>query len=244
LLGLRHGLRTVDRGLPRAFSLGDAYRRRFLESHGTVLCKEIRGERRLPTPCIKVVSLAPVRYARMGGNDDGVTPSNERREAHVRLYNHFAEHNFHCARAVLQSLTRTIPITRELLDAVSLFMGGTLFEGQTCSALTAGIMAVGLKIGEIEDSPLRVLRMIATMAMGGDAFKDGMNKFNRAMNTGHTMARMFRAEFGSTQCRSVTGCDFSLLMGAGDYMEADSISRCRVIAARVAEMAEQTCAAG
>ena len=44
---------------------------------------------------------------------------------------------------------------RELFDAVSAFMGGTLFMGKTCSAFTAGVMAIGLQAGEIENSYLR-----------------------------------------------------------------------------------------
>jgi hypothetical protein len=48
-------------------------------------------------------------------------------------------------------------------------MGGTLFAGMTCSALTAGVMALGLAVGEIENSHTRVARMIATMAVRGAA---------------------------------------------------------------------------
>ncbi len=71
-----------------------------------------------------------------------------------------------------------VPVNQELLDASSAFMGGTLFKGLTCSAFTAGVMAIGLKIGEIENSYLRVTRMLALMVSGGDAFSDGVNKFN------------------------------------------------------------------
>jgi hypothetical protein len=39
-----------------------------------------------------------------------------------------------------------------LLDATSGFIGGTLFKGMTSNALTAGVMAIGLKAGEIENS--------------------------------------------------------------------------------------------
>jgi hypothetical protein len=31
-------------------------------------------------------------------------------------------------------------------------MGGTLFMGRTCGAFIAGVMAIGLEAGEIEDS--------------------------------------------------------------------------------------------
>ena len=32
------------------------------------------------------------------------------------------------------------------------FVGGTVFTGMTCSALTAGVMAMGVALGEIENS--------------------------------------------------------------------------------------------
>ena len=66
----------------------------------------------------------------------------------------------------------------------------------TCSALTAGVMALGLALGEIENSHVRVARMLATMAMGGDGMVDGVNKFNRVMNLGHELSEWFEGEFG------------------------------------------------
>jgi hypothetical protein len=65
-------------------------------------------------------------------------------------------------------------------------MGGTLFTGMTCSALAAGVMARGLALGEVEHSRRRLVRLIATMALGGDAFADDVNAFNRVMNLGTT----------------------------------------------------------
>ena len=53
-------------------------------------------------------------------------------------------------------------VTQELLDATSAFVGGTVFAGVTCSALTAGVMLIGFELGEIEDSLPRVLRLIGT----------------------------------------------------------------------------------
>jgi hypothetical protein len=40
--------------------------------------------------------------------------------------------------------------------------------------------------------------MIGTMAAGGDAFANDLNKFNRVMNLGHELARWFRGAVGST----------------------------------------------
>ena len=132
----------------------------------------------------------------------------------------------------------TVPVNQELLDATSAFMGGTLFKGLTCGAYTAGVMAIGLKIGEIENSYLRVTRMLALMIGGGNAFTDDVNKFNRALNTAHRLSKWFRKEFGSTQCQAITQCDFSCKESVGKYIASDGITRCRKIAKMVAEQVQ------
>jgi hypothetical protein len=135
---------------------------------------------------------------------------------------------------VFHHLEHAIPVTRELLDASSGFMGGTVLTGMTCSALTAGVMALGLALGEVENSRLRVLRMIGTMAVGGDAFADQLNAFNKVMNLGHELSQWFAGEFGSTQCRAITQCDFSTMEGVGRYIGGGAAARCNVIAQSVA----------
>ena len=110
--------------------------------------------------------------------------------------------------------------------------------GMTCSALTAGVMALGIALGKIERSRLRVLRMIGKMAAGGDAFADGVNNFNRTMNLGHQLATWFTSAFGSTQSRAITGCDFSTTVGVNQYIDSDGVARCQVIAQQVAARVE------
>jgi hypothetical protein len=149
------------------------------------------------------------------------------------------DNEFHCAHAVFQRLRPRKIVDQELLDATAGFIGGTLFTGMTCSAFTAGVMAVGVMIGEIENSRLRVLHMIAKMAAGGDAFDDDINKFNRVMNIGNRMARWFTDVFGSTQCRAITQCDFSTKSGVAKYIEVECVARCKTIAATVAETVEK-----
>ena len=99
-------------------------------------------------------------------------------------------------------------------------------------------MAVGLKLGEIEDSFPRVVRMLATMIAGGNALADHMNKFNRVMNIGNRMSKWFKKEFGSTLCREVTQCDFSSLGDVHRYIENGSLTTCKIIAEQVARQAE------
>jgi len=100
-------------------------------------------------------------------------------------------------------------------------------------------MAAGLRDGEIEDSYLRVIRLLAIMTVGGYAFDDRLNKFNRSMNRGYRLSKWFVKEFGSTQCQEITECDFSDLQGISNYIEGRCINRCRIIADKVAEKVQQ-----
>jgi hypothetical protein len=77
--------------------------------------------------------------------------------------------------------------------------------------------------------------MIGTMAVGGNAFADELNAFNRVMNLGHELARWFKTEFASTQCRALTRSDFASATDVRGYVERDSTSECERIAHRVAD---------
>jgi hypothetical protein len=237
--GLEHGLSTEHDGLPSVIRAGHDYDRRFRECHKGLLCKEILGDRRVPLPCIKVVCLAPELYRQTDCKNDSEAISGGTREAFLRLYAHLSANNFHCAHAVLKQMGGTIPVTRELLDGTSGFIGGTAFKGLTCSAFSAGLMAVGLELGEIETSHFRVFRMLAIMTAGGNAFADHLNKFNRLMNIGHRMANWFKEEFGSTLCREITQCEFSSLENVQRFIGKGSVTTCKIIAEKVARQAER-----
>ena len=238
ILGLRHGLKEMHDGLPRIFDLGHGYYQRFSNENAASFCKAIQNPR-LPVRCIHAVRHSTEILAETLASDHRSTIPAEQREAYSCLHVHMKQCNFHCAHAVFQHLGDTIPVNQELLDATSAFMGGTLFKGLTCSAYTAGVMAIGLKIGEIENSYLRVTRMLALMISGGNAFTDEVNKFNRALNTAHRLSKWFRNEFGSTQCQAITQCDFSDSAGVSNYIEGTSVDGCRVIAGKVAERVQK-----
>ena len=233
LLGVRHAHDPTVAGVPAVVYKAHALVQAFEARHGTTSCRDILGDARVPLRCIGVVRRAPERYfdARSRACTEAI--SGERQEAYARLYAHLQEKGFHCAHAVIRHFASPGAADQELLDATSAFICGTALAGMTCSALTAGVMLIGLELGEIEDSRLRVLRMIATMAVGGDAFADSLNAFNRAMNIGHELAQGFAAAHGSTQCRVVTGCDFSTLAGVQQYIERDCVTRCGEIAREV-----------
>jgi hypothetical protein len=190
-------------------------------------------------PCIRVVRHAPELYRQTDCKDNPEAILGETREAFRLLYFHLSANGFHCAHAVLKHLGDTIPLTQGLLNGTSGFIGGTVFKGLTCSAFAAGLMAIGLKLGEIEDSHLRVIRMLATMIVGGNALADHMNKFNRVMNIGNRMSGWFTKEFGNTLCHEVTQCDFSSLVDVHRYIEKGSVNTCKIMAERVAKQAER-----
>jgi putative redox-active protein with C_GCAxxG_C_C motif len=234
LIGLRHAHDSLDRGLPIVVYKGHELLRRFTECHGTVLCREIRGNDRLPLKCGGVVRRAPEQYVETLARAATNAISEESRQAFSRLYAHFAEHDFHCAQTVLVQLRSTVGVDQTLRDAIAGFVGGTVFRGGTCSALTAGVVALGAAVGSIERSRLRVLRMIGLMAVGGDALADKYNEFSKTMNLGHRLSNWFAKEFGSTQCRTLTRCDFSIADGVTQYIESGTLQRCRTFADRVA----------
>jgi hypothetical protein len=238
-LGLKYGLKTKDDGLPLVVYAGHEYNQLFRKCNNSLLCQEILGKRRIPLPCIKAVRHAPELYRQIECKDNTEAISGETRDAFNLVYSHLTANDFHCAHAVLKNLGETIPLTRELLNGTSGFIGGTAFKGLTCSAFTAGLMAVGLKLGEIEDSYFRVTRMLMMMVVGANAFADHLNKFNRLMNIGHRMSKWFRHEFGSTLCREVTQCDFSSLRDVHRYVENNSITTCKIITEKVARQAER-----
>ena len=239
LIGLRHARDAVHDGLPPVIDKGHDLLQRFAGCHGTTLCREIRGTDRLPLRCVGAVRHAPELCAQTLSSDCAHVIPAASRDAYRRLYAHFVEKKFHCAHAVMQQVRHASPVSQDVLDATSPFIGGTVLTGMTCSALTAGVMALGLALGEVERSRLRVLRMIGMMAAGGDAFADDVNKFNRTMNLGHELAKWFTGAFGSTQCRSITGCDFSTTEGVNQYIDTDGVARCQVIAHQVAAEVER-----
>ena len=234
LLGLRCGQEKPVQGVPVVVYKGHDLLRRFVDSQGTTACREILGNARVPLRCIGVARRAPVLCAETIGADCTAAISAVQGEAFRRLCAHWLEQEFHCAHAVFQHLEDTIPVTEDLLNGTSGFMGGTAFTGMTCSALTAGVMALGLMFGQIENSHLRVLRMIGLMAVRGDAFADDVNAFNGAVNHGNRLAQWFTAEYGSTQCRAITQCDFSTTEGVQCYIDGGGAARCSALAQGVA----------
>ena len=248
VIGLRHGRDETADGLPVAVETGHDLLRRFEAAHGTTQCGGILGDARLPLRCVGVVRQAPSMCAQCLAARGGDVLAPPARKAYQELYAHWQERGFHCADAVFAELDGTAAAPAELRDGTTAFMGGTLFTGMTCSALTAGVMALGRALGQIENSRARVLRMIGTMAVGGNALADELNAFNPVMNLGHKLANWFEEEFGSTRCQELTGCDFASVADVREYVANEGTAGCehiaRGVAARVAELVESSSSPG
>ena len=235
VLGLRYGLEEKGDGLPLVFHKGLAHLHGFLDRNGSPFCSEIRGTPYRLRKCMKAVCLAPEIALRAASEDGTGAVRDESREAYALLYSHLTGRHFHCARTVLEHLGPAIPQRPELREGLSGFMGGTLCQGMTCGALVAGVMSLGFGLDRIENSFPRVMRMIVLMKTGGKAFADPINAFNRIMNRGKDLADWFVGEFGSTQCKAVTGCDFSSVPDVRRYIATDSMNKCAAISEKVAE---------
>ena len=233
-LGTRFGLRNAVGGLPEIFDRGHSLCQNFISCQHTLDCKLIRGDDHFPRHCIPPVLRSPGLFMEAQNGYSGNPIPVRARESYARLFAHLEDNNFHCAKAVLRHLGYDPEEDRELFEAASAFMGGTLFMGRTCSAFTAGVMAIGLRVGEIEDSPLRVMRLLAVMTVDGNFTVDKLNKFNHSMNLGYKLSKWFTKEFGSTQCQAITRCDFSDPTEVNNYIEGGCITQCKQIAEKVA----------
>jgi len=239
LLGMHLGLRDVDRGLPVIFDRSHALCQRFVARHHTLQCEEIRGDDRFPRHCIPPILGAPGLFSEVAFDDVRDAIPAGAREAYARTYSHMAEKQFHCAQAVLLRLQDGGPHRQDVVDAASAFIGGTAFMGLTCSAYVAGVMALGLTRGEIEDSVPRVVRMLSMMTFGGNALGADVNKFNPSLMRGYRLSRWFAHEFGSTQCSAITQCDFATAQGVEQYVRDGRITGCMGIAEKVAAKVER-----
>lgn len=230
VLGLQHARDPDADGVPVVISKGRALLQDFRACHGSCACRDVLWHG-VPLRCLDVIRRAPERCVQIDTRDCEAALTDEGRRACARLHAHLVESGFHCAHAVLRE-ARGDP-EPALLDATSAFVAGTAHAGLTCSALTAGVMLLGLAHADAEHTRGRVLRAMAAMATGGRVFASDLEAISGPMDEGHELARWFRKEFGSTQCRDVARADLSRLGGVLRYVESRGVQRCREVARAV-----------
>lgn len=111
-----------------------------------------------------------------------------------------------CAEATLQGLQEIWKIQNKGCSwATSGYLGAIISGQTTCGLLIGSVVAIGLKAGqEKECLPL-----------------EDLNARDRAVVEVAELYEDFQKEFGSTECRVLTGCDFSKTEDQKRYYEKE-----------------------
>ncbi len=246
-LGLLYGDETGPDGIPKVITLGRTFFQQFESLHGGIRCREVAATFQNVFACLQAMRRAPKLVINciqgdatraMAGSTATELPG------YAELLKEFDRQKFHCALNVLNGLSDTVEITEQHLRAAKGLVGGTVMQGMTCSALTAGVLAIGLQYGRIESSYLRVPKLLFKIAAGHEFMDERYNAFNKSMNIGSSLGMWFKEQFGSTECKDILGKDLSTHDGAGRYIAENDMDRCRAICegviSRVREMVQQT----
>jgi C_GCAxxG_C_C family probable redox protein len=129
-----------------------------------------------------------------------------------------------CAQCVLLAIQDHLEVGNEAsFRSASPLAGGVALMGDSCGALVAGMMALGLVFGrrKIEDFP----RLASSFVPA------------------RTLYTRFREEFGSCLCRDVMttqlGRFYDLATEYQEFQEAGGYERCSTVAAKTARMAAE-----
>ena len=247
-LGLMFGDEVNDNGIPRAIAIGQRFLRRFEAVNRGILCKEITPDKSAFRPCLKAMCSTPAILMKLVDElpyADDATVDTEKTDANKKLLDHFSGCDFHCAQTVLKELGNDLNIDNEVLNSSYGFIGGTVLKGMTCSALVAGIHAIGLKYGGIESSFLRVLKLTGLFMFNSEnTMRDNTNKANRAMNISYMLALRFEDKFSSTMCRDIVQVGFSTRADVDKYVSENTMDRClqitKFVVKNVREMLDET----
>ncbi|MBN2040352.1 MAG: C_GCAxxG_C_C family protein [Spirochaetes bacterium] len=222
------GLRNSD--VSRVVSAGKEFMKSFHYHNGFLSCAENKNGMR---SCIKAIACSPESVIRI--NKSGKITLTETDKA---VLNIFRDSKFHCAAEVFNNSGIKNP---QILKASQGFIGGTCFAGKTCSALAAGVMVVGLRKGEIENSYLRVIHMINMMDKGNEWLGNEVNSFHRSINLGNMLVDWFGKTFNTHMCGELTGMPFSSKTEVQIFFRKGGIRKCRNICDRVALKVAELC---
>jgi len=102
----------------------------------------------------------------------------------------FRKSNFSCAQAVLSTLAPQLGLDEEKsLKVAGAFGGGMAYMAETCGAVTASFMVIGLKYGMADSSRIE------------DKYK--------TYDLVHEFVKRFTERNGSIVCRDILGVDLS-----------------------------------
>lgn len=129
-----------------------------------------------------------------------------------------------CTRSVLQALQSHLHLENGgAIKASTALAGGVARMGETCGALTGGIMAIGLVLGreELED----------------------IQAYRNSMQASYEMYNRFREEVGSSLCFEIhkkllgRSFDFKIDEEAEEWYKAGGLEKCPMVCAIAARIA-------
>jgi Putative redox-active protein (C_GCAxxG_C_C) len=128
---------------------------------------------------------------------------------------------WYCAAPVLRS-ARDEASAGDLLERVSMALdGGIGLSGGLCGALAGALMLVGSRYGADPRESLFRGTLVPTL-------EGHINMYRRRerpelWSVGGPLVRSFRKEFGSMECREITGRDFNSAGELEDYMSSSEV---------------------
>jgi len=125
-------------------------------------------------------------------SEDKIGESKEvlKKAAREKAYNYERQHHC-CSQATMLALQEVLGLEDELtFKATSSVCGGMALSGNTCGALSAGVMVMGMKYGR-------------------GNIKEGMASVMRGMLPAAKLVKWFESEFGTTVCREISGFEMS-----------------------------------
>lgn len=136
------------------------------------------------------------------------------------------EKKYHgCSQCVLRALQDHLNLgDGDAFKAASAFAGGIGSLGETCGALTGGIMAIGLAVGrdKLEDSTLS-------------------SRYQKAMELTRELHRRFKKEFGSVKCwsiqKTIFGRHFGISAEPIEFIRAGGYEECPKVVKKAARIA-------
>ena len=109
-------------------------------------------------------------------------------EEAVKKINAHADCRHGCAYAVLQVMQEELGMESDLIPGIALGFGGGLGRrGLVCGALNGGVLAIGLRHGQMRET------------------EDKETTYALVLE----LCRSFEGQHGSALCRDLTGCDFT-----------------------------------
>ncbi|MBN2124057.1 MAG: C_GCAxxG_C_C family protein [Deltaproteobacteria bacterium] len=118
----------------------------------------------------------------------------------------FGSGKLYCGESVLQAVAESRGIHSDLIPRIATgFCSGLARTCGTCGAVSGAVMALGL-------------------ALGRDAPDDPPERAYAAVRE---FLEIFEGQFGSTNCRALTGCDLGTGQGLAFFRDNNLIERCR-----------------